>query len=42
LSRSRKLLEGRFAGWQGRPFLLCVAQHRRNKNIPFLLRVFDR
>jgi glycosyltransferase involved in cell wall biosynthesis len=27
-------------GWQGEPFLLCVAQHRRNKNIPFLLRVF--
>jgi len=24
----------------GEPFLLCVAQHRRNKNIPFLLRVF--
>jgi glycosyltransferase involved in cell wall biosynthesis len=36
------VLEGRFAGWQGRPFLLCVAQHRRNKNIPFLLHVFDR
>ena len=24
------------------PFLLCVAQHRRNKNLSFLLRVFDR
>jgi glycosyltransferase involved in cell wall biosynthesis len=24
----------------GRPFLLCVAQHRRNKNIPLLIRVF--
>lgn len=24
------------------PFLLCVAQHRRNKNIPLLLRVFHR
>jgi glycosyltransferase involved in cell wall biosynthesis len=23
------------------PFLLCVAQHRRNKNIPFALRVFS-
>ena len=22
------------------PFLLCVAQHRRNKNIPFLIRTF--
>jgi len=26
--------------WRGEPFLLCVAQHRRNKNISFLLRVF--
>ena len=26
----------------GEPFLLCVAQHRRNKNILFLLRVFER
>jgi glycosyltransferase involved in cell wall biosynthesis len=25
-----------------KPFLLCVAQHRRNKNIPLLLRVFYR
>jgi glycosyltransferase involved in cell wall biosynthesis len=25
----------------GKPFLLCVAQHRRNKNIPLLLRVFS-
>jgi glycosyltransferase involved in cell wall biosynthesis len=29
-------------GWNGEPFLLCVAQHRRNKNILFLLRVFER
>jgi glycosyltransferase involved in cell wall biosynthesis len=36
------LCGGRLADWQDRPFLLCVAQHRRNKNIPFLLRVFDR
>jgi len=28
--------------WQGEPFLLCVAQHRRNKNIPLLIRTFDR
>lgn len=28
--------------WNGEPFLLCVAQHRRNKNILFLLRVFER
>ena len=24
----------------GKPFLLCVAQHRHNKNIPLLIRVF--
>jgi glycosyltransferase involved in cell wall biosynthesis len=29
-------------GWQGEPFLLCVAQHRRNKNIPLLIRSFAR
>jgi glycosyltransferase involved in cell wall biosynthesis len=29
-------------GWQGEPFLLCVAQHRRNKNIPLLVRTFAR
>jgi glycosyltransferase involved in cell wall biosynthesis len=29
-------------GWRGEPFLLCVAQHRRNKNILFLLSVFQR
>ncbi|HEY1901929.1 MAG TPA: glycosyltransferase family 1 protein [Terracidiphilus sp.] len=28
--------------WEGQPFLLCVAQHRRNKNILVALRVFDR
>ena len=28
--------------WQGERFLLCVAQHRRNKNIPLLIRTFDR
>lgn len=28
--------------WQGEPFLLCVAQHRRNKNISLLIRAFDR
>lgn len=27
-------------GWSGEPFLLCVAQHRRNKNIPLLIRTF--
>ncbi len=29
-------------GWQGDPFLLCIAQHRRNKNLIFLLNVFCR
>jgi len=29
-------------GWQGERFLLSVAQHRRNKNIPLLLRSFHR
>lgn len=28
--------------WNGEPLLLCVAQHRRNKNLLFLLRVFER
>lgn len=26
---------------RGQPFLLCVAQHRRNKNIPLALRIFE-
>jgi len=29
-------------GWSGEPFLLSVAQHRKNKNIPLLIRTFDR
>jgi glycosyltransferase involved in cell wall biosynthesis len=28
--------------WNGEPFLLSVAQHRRNKNIPLLIRTFHR
>ncbi|SRR6266568_5462204 len=28
--------------WNGSPFLLCVAQHRRNKNIVLALKVFKR
>lgn len=28
--------------WRGEPFLLCVAQHRRNKNLPLLIRTFAR
>lgn len=29
-------------GWGGEPLLLCVAQHRRNKNLPLLIRSFER
>jgi glycosyltransferase involved in cell wall biosynthesis len=29
-------------GWRSQKFLLCVAQHRRNKNIPLLIRTFHR
>ncbi|MGB8479621.1 MAG: glycosyltransferase family 1 protein [Acidobacteriaceae bacterium] len=35
-------IESPIPDWQGEPFLLCVAQHRRNKNIPLLIRTFDR
>lgn len=28
--------------WNGGPFLLCIAQHRRNKNLSLLFRAFDR
>ncbi|WP_263352960.1 glycosyltransferase family 4 protein [Acidicapsa acidisoli] len=28
--------------WGDEPFLLCVAQHRRNKNVALALRVFER
>lgn len=28
--------------WRGEPFLLCVAQHRRNKNVALLIRTFRR
>jgi glycosyltransferase involved in cell wall biosynthesis len=30
------------ADWRGEPFLLSIAQHRRNKNIPLLVRTYDR
>jgi glycosyltransferase involved in cell wall biosynthesis len=35
-------LQSPISGWTGEPFLLCVAQHRRNKNIPTLIRAFER
>jgi glycosyltransferase involved in cell wall biosynthesis len=28
--------------WSDEPFLLCVAQHRRNKNVLFALRIYQR
>jgi glycosyltransferase involved in cell wall biosynthesis len=34
--------ESPIPAWNGQPFLLCVAQHRRNKNIVVALRVFQR
>ena len=39
---SQCAVQGPLQSWSGEPFVLCVAQHRRNKNIPFLLRVFRR
>jgi glycosyltransferase involved in cell wall biosynthesis len=29
-------------GWQDKPFLLSVAQHRHNKNLPLLIRAYER
>jgi glycosyltransferase involved in cell wall biosynthesis len=34
-------LQSPIPDWKGEPFLLCIAQHRRNKNIPALIRAFD-
>jgi len=41
-SRCRMTETGPLPGWSGEPFLLCVAQHRRNKNVVFAMQVFDR
>jgi glycosyltransferase involved in cell wall biosynthesis len=38
----RQAAECPLPDWKGEPFLLCVAQHRRNKNLIFLLNVFHR
>jgi glycosyltransferase involved in cell wall biosynthesis len=35
-------IEGPLPHWDGERFLLCVAQHRRNKNIPLAIEVFKR
>lgn len=37
-----KAVEPAAADCHSKPFLLCVAQHRRNKNIPLLVRSFAR
>jgi glycosyltransferase involved in cell wall biosynthesis len=28
-------------GWNSEPFLLCIAQHRRNKNVPLLIKAYE-
>ncbi len=33
--------ESPIPGWTNEPFLLCIAQHRRNKNIPTLISAFE-
>jgi len=33
--------ESPIPGWNEEPYLLCIAQHRRNKNIPLLIKAFD-
>jgi glycosyltransferase involved in cell wall biosynthesis len=38
----RPVVETPLPEWEGWAFLLCVAQHRRNKNILLALRVFER
>jgi len=35
-------LESPLPHWNGEPFILCVAQHRRNKNILLALHIFQR
>lgn len=39
---ARRTMKPPIPGWNREPFLLCVAQHRRNKNIPLLIRAFER
>jgi glycosyltransferase involved in cell wall biosynthesis len=41
-AESRVATASPIPGWNGEPFLLCVAQHRKNKNIPVLIRTFQR
>jgi glycosyltransferase involved in cell wall biosynthesis len=38
----QRIVRSPIPGWRGQPFLLCVAQHRRNKNVVLLIRAFHR
>ena len=38
----QKVVRSPFPGWLGEPFVLCVAQHRRNKNVVLLIQAFYR
>jgi glycosyltransferase involved in cell wall biosynthesis len=43
VERDRSIRVDRFAAIpDGRPFFLCVAQHRSNKNVPLAIRIFAR
>jgi N-acetylglucosaminyldiphosphoundecaprenol N-acetyl-beta-D-mannosaminyltransferase len=37
----RDLLDSPFSGWNGEKFVLCVAQHRRNKNLVLAMEIFE-
>jgi glycosyltransferase involved in cell wall biosynthesis len=41
-NRCRLTRTGPLSAWKTEPFLLCVAQHRRNKNVVFAMQVFQR
>jgi glycosyltransferase involved in cell wall biosynthesis len=38
----QRVVRSPIPGWLGEPFLLCVAQHRRNKNVVLLIQAFHR
>jgi len=38
----QRIVRSPIPGWSGEPFLLCIAQHRRNKNIALLIQAVDR
>ncbi len=37
----RMAAKGPLPDWEGEPFLLCIAQHRRNKNVVLAMQVFE-